>query len=36
MRAKIRRAQDALCDQASDQASTWALIDAYRQVIELE
>ncbi len=36
MRTKIRRAQDALFRQESDEASTRALIDAYQQVIELE
>jgi N-acetylglucosaminyl-diphospho-decaprenol L-rhamnosyltransferase len=36
MRAKIRRAQDALRRNESDEASIRALIDAYRQVIELE
>jgi GT2 family glycosyltransferase len=36
MRAKIRRAQDALCRKALDESSTRALIDAYQQVIEQE
>jgi len=36
MRAKIRRAQDALRRNELDEAGTQALIDAYRQVIELE
>jgi GT2 family glycosyltransferase len=36
MRAKIRRAQDALCRKELDEASTRALIDAYQQVIEQE